>query len=335
MSNSVIYQFVNYALEHIKLVKSTGFYDGQAGISLCLFEVSQYLNDTYIEDMAFNLLQEALVDSKEDISFEKGLSGIGYVLTYLIRNQFIETNIDEIFGAQLNRIIVDIDKMKEGHSRKEAFHSIRTVYFLNELNIIDPDKKVTKYINFLLEESTLFLEEEFSIMKDQLGICSKMNLLDNFKVYLKIVDECRYIVPSLNVLNLYSELYQRSEFVSDYMIGYHLNNVASALKDPYLKSVAIQNKIMALRNIHLSTMSLSQQIDLLNILLLDKDGERSPLVILLEENLAQEEGELFNWSILHKIPRTDCLLGYQSGVSRLLLYWIYKASSNLNSQLFL
>lgn len=81
------------------------FYNREAEISLCLFEVSRHSNDTDIEDQAFNLLQEALADSKEDIGFEKGLSGIGYVVTYLVRNQFIETNFDEIFGVQLNKII--------------------------------------------------------------------------------------------------------------------------------------------------------------------------------------------------------------------------------------
>ena len=335
ISNSVLSQFVDYIVEHARLVNTSGFFNGRAGISLCLFEASRYLNNIYCEDQAFNLLQEALSDSDEDISFENGLSGIGYVLIYLMRNSFIEADFDEIFGVKLNKIVRKIDEMKELHSEKETFHYIRIAYFLIELNFIAPNKRLAKYIDFILERSAQFLEEGFSKINDHSGICSKISLLDNLKIYLKIVDECRYITPSFNLLNLYSELYLRGEFVSNYMIGYHLKNIISMLKKPYIEKVVIQNKTMALRDIYIKTMSLSQKIDLFNILLLDKHDEQASLATLLERDLLQKKRELFNWGILHEIPRTDSILVYQSRISRYVLYWIYKSSGNMNSQLFL
>lgn len=37
ISNSVLSQFVDYIVEHARLVNTSGFFNGRAGISLCLF----------------------------------------------------------------------------------------------------------------------------------------------------------------------------------------------------------------------------------------------------------------------------------------------------------
>lgn len=81
-------------------------------MALALFEVSRYLQDEYIEEQAFDLLQEALLSKSEDISFENGLSGIGYVLIYLLENKFIEGDFEELFESKLEKIFVKLEKIE-------------------------------------------------------------------------------------------------------------------------------------------------------------------------------------------------------------------------------
>ena len=51
------------------------------------------------------ILQQSLIFKDQNYSFENGLSGVGYVLCYLINNRFIEADFDEIFGKQFENII--------------------------------------------------------------------------------------------------------------------------------------------------------------------------------------------------------------------------------------
>ena len=89
INETKIRKLIDYTLLNACSINSSGLYNGKAGIALALFEVARYLQDEYIEEQAFDLLQEALVSKTEDISFENGLSGIGYVLLYLIENEWL------------------------------------------------------------------------------------------------------------------------------------------------------------------------------------------------------------------------------------------------------
>jgi len=99
-------------------------------MSLCLFELSQYLHDGTLEDKAFELLQESLaLSSKKDrIDFEAGLSGIGFVLLYLIQNQLIDADYEELFGEQSRKIVSRLQEQSVFSVKDLSF-----VYFLELL----------------------------------------------------------------------------------------------------------------------------------------------------------------------------------------------------------
>ena len=105
METDVVRKLCDYILLNAYSVNSTGLYNGKAGFALCLFDVAYKLHDEYLEEQAYELLQEALLSRNEDISFENGLSGIGYVLLYLMRQQYVEADFEEVFGTILNRIV--------------------------------------------------------------------------------------------------------------------------------------------------------------------------------------------------------------------------------------
>lgn len=148
IKEATIRKLVDYVLINACSVNSTGLYNGKAGLALSLFEVARYLQDEYIEEQAFDLLQESLLTKNKNINFENGLSGVGYVLLYLIENKFVDADFEELFGEKIEKILVDIDKLKEKPVALLSF--IRMTYFLASVKSFRP---VDKRIDEIYEKS--------------------------------------------------------------------------------------------------------------------------------------------------------------------------------------
>lgn len=137
---SDIRKLTEYVLLNAYSVGSTGFYNGKAGISLCLFEIAKVLDDNYFEEHAFELLKESLLSKNEDIGFENGLSGIGYVLRYLIEHEFIEGEFNDLFGDNMKKIKDRVARLSENERKRGDFLTVG--YLLNDsVNIhllVDP-----------------------------------------------------------------------------------------------------------------------------------------------------------------------------------------------------
>ena len=160
INEATIRKIVDYMLLNACSINSSGLYSGKAGIALTLFEVARYLQDEYIEEQAFDLLQESLTSKTENISFEHGLSGIGYVLLYLIENKFIEADFDELFTDQYNKIIEEVDK-SEGNS-VFLFQALRMNYFWTSVKSIYPkDKRIDEIIRHIFEANELYFSVQF------------------------------------------------------------------------------------------------------------------------------------------------------------------------------
>ena len=81
-------------------------------------------------------MQESLVIKINDISFENGWAGIGYVLLYLIENKYLDADFDELFGEQYEYIL-NSNKSKVENDPSILVSAMRVVYFLSKVR----DKK--------------------------------------------------------------------------------------------------------------------------------------------------------------------------------------------------
>ena len=90
----VIRHFADYVLLDSCAYQSAGFYNGQAGVALALFESARMLDDSFLEEQAFNLFQKSLLSQDADMGFQEGWAGIGFVLAYLSHYRFIDTDLD-------------------------------------------------------------------------------------------------------------------------------------------------------------------------------------------------------------------------------------------------
>lgn len=289
-------------------ITSPGLYNGKAGIALALFEAAKYLNDENIEDKAFELFQEALIRSKNDYSFENGLSGIGYALIYLINNKFIDADFNDIFSEQSEKIIKEFENIDKYPNR--ILCSLKIIYFLSVLrNVHKEDARPNIIIEKVFQGVELYLSLQFLDWKNISYTNNKAIVLQTFETYLELVDYSEYNNFSNYLINSYSELYRIGRVGSSFTIGYYLNKI-NKRNDITQYSVVINgNLINGIKNVHLNTFSLEERINIGRI-------AKSYLNIkLYEENIKN----------IKRLIRLNCpQYGYQYGLSRYLIYYLNK-----------
>lgn len=101
LSNKML---VDFMLLHGYMVDNPGLMTGKAGIMLSLFEASHIDKRKIIEETAFDLLKEVLAWNLEEYSFKKGKAGIACALLYIIENDFIDCDFNELYGIELQEI---------------------------------------------------------------------------------------------------------------------------------------------------------------------------------------------------------------------------------------
>ena len=297
-----IRKLIDYTLLNACSINSSGLYNGKAGIALALFEAARYLQDEYIEEQAFDLLQEALVSKTEDISFESGLSGIGYVLLHLIEGEFIEADFDE----QLEKILVDFEKLKENPD--VLLNSIRMSYFLTSVQSFHKvNNRIDKKIKSIFEANELYLAIQFFDFKNIDYINNKTIVLERFEIYLQMIYECRYADYSRVVLDDYAELYRSGRIMSSSKVAYYLGKIDTEGK---YKDVIEGNRWYSDFN-NVQTLTLRDRIDLSHL-----SGDTKAL----REIISVENVENLQKVILQTIPKPALVAGYEQGISRLLIY---------------
>lgn len=294
--NSLVRKIIDYILLNACSVNSSGLYNGKAGMALALFEAAQYLQDDYIEEQAFDLLQEALISKTEDVGFENGLSGIGYVLLYLMRNDFIDADFQELFGEQHQKILVQTEKLKERNN------AIRLNYYLTKVKPhIPANHKINKLIKNIFKAIEQDLVSQFSDFGKLDYANNKMVVLSQFECYLKTVCDCNFADYSPSLIKDYAELYREGRIKSSFPIAYHLEKLG--LQEKY-GDVIISNKRFSNQDNHLQCISLRNLIELARL------TENKQVVT---ENVLED-------TILKHIPQGTFVAGYEQGFSRLLIY---------------
>lgn len=84
-------------LLHSYSLTNSGLMFGKSGIALCLFEAARFFEYEKLEEYGLELLQEAIAWETSDYSFQNGKAGIICVAEYLIKNEFIDADLQELF----------------------------------------------------------------------------------------------------------------------------------------------------------------------------------------------------------------------------------------------
>ena len=336
LPTSSIRKLTDYILLNACSVNSSGLYNGKAGMALALFEVGNYLQDEYIYDQAFSLFGEASVTKNEDVGFENGLAGVGFMLLYLIESGFVDADFEELFGENRVKIETGLTATDNIQTNEQLALYIRVVYYLCMAN-----KKVTGVKTKLLAKS--ILKEADKMMVNRLLTLeagttsvahSKVDILNSLELYLKVADFCSFYQPSVELLEKYVTLYRQSKFVSNFAIGCYLANIAERTGNTRVEAVGIENRTNAIRTIYREMLPLAQRIDLLWLLHQNESLYKSEIAYLEENFIDIANEDKLEKILLQSIHPADFIAGYQSGVARFLLYWVYRNTDKEHRQCF-
>lgn len=308
-----IRSFADYVLLNAYSINQPGFYNGKAGLSLALFEVARLLQDEYLEEHAYELIKEALVDGKRSLySFENGLSGIGYVLRYLINNGFIEADFNELFGYEVNEMKSKFEE--EGYLQSIQKQSVTMGYFFN--SPIEAWKLTEQTIN----ELNRLLEAPF--LSSPLLI--KKRIFKQYELLLKVIASCTGDIDVSELLYKYTVLYQKGLGVSNFFIGYYMRQLAKQRNE--IIEVAEQIMSRSLANYRPEVLPLSQCIDWLYLLRKNETLYQHEIQIL-ENQLINPERMALKQALNQFISPGSLICSYENGISRWLLYAVYWCAS--------
>ncbi|UGU15233.1 hypothetical protein LS482_16290 [Sinomicrobium kalidii] len=93
--------------QHISKTKNIGLLNGKMGVSLYFFNLSKQTNDIAFQELAESLIMELYEEAgKTNIQpdFENGLAGIASGIIYLVNNNFVEADLDDILSDVEDRM---------------------------------------------------------------------------------------------------------------------------------------------------------------------------------------------------------------------------------------
>lgn len=316
-----ILDIVEYLLQEYHTTSSPGLYNGKAGLSLSLFVASGYLKDEKIEEIAFNLIKESLIRNKVEFGFEDGLTGIGYALLYLIENQYLETNFDEIFGEQYEAIIKSFDKIEDQPIR--LINSLKAVYFFSEAGRIKKDDdRAQLIIKKIFEGVEFFLTIQFHDFDDINYISKKISIINTYTLYLKLINYVGYANFSHSLLDDYASLYRRGKILSSFEIGFFLKTITEKHRIKGDNDVINENISNGIRNTYPYTLSLKEQIDLARLTNNNKNMRKNDCNMVPEFEIIRKNDTIQD--ILEFVDEKSNPLGYGAGLARLLISFINK-----------
>jgi len=314
-----IQKIAEFMLQNIDMVSLAGLYNGKAGISLSLFLASGYLQDEHLEDIAYRLFQESIIIKNYDMGFENGLTGIGYVMLYLIENKQLEADFDEIFGIQYETIIKSFENIEKDPVR--LVNSLQAIYFLsNASKIKKGDVRIQKIIKKIFEGLELFLTVQFQDFADINYINKKVEILTIYMIYLKLIVFSGYSYFSHSLLENYAALYRKGRIVSSLETGFYLKKVADKYNIFEYDDVINENLCSGIKNLYPKTLSLKERIDLTKITNNIKcEGIKESDFIPHIESMQNEK---IIQNLLKTIDEKSSPFGYGAGLGRLLIYYV-------------
>jgi hypothetical protein len=92
-----------------KQVKTPGLYHGKTGIAVFFFHYANHTKETKYEDLACELIEEIVPQLSENYSvdYENGLTGIAAGIEYLVRENLVDADTDDLF-ASMDKAFLDL-----------------------------------------------------------------------------------------------------------------------------------------------------------------------------------------------------------------------------------
>lgn len=104
-----------YLLENAKEENGLGLLHGKLGLSIYFFHLARKTENQEFLEAAENLIEELfekLNEAKLSVDFENGLAGIAWGISYLVKSDFLEADLDDTLGELDDRIFKFLEDQK-------------------------------------------------------------------------------------------------------------------------------------------------------------------------------------------------------------------------------
>lgn len=138
-------EYLNKLMEYLIInnvnVINNGLYHGKIGLTICLCKYARYLNDDIYLDLAGELLDEIFSEISIDmpINYENGICGIGWGVEYLIRQNYMLGDSDEIL-EEVDARVMQIDVNRVGDFSIETGLGGIALYIITRMTSKDRTK---------------------------------------------------------------------------------------------------------------------------------------------------------------------------------------------------
>jgi len=97
VTESRLQRIANYLLLNASFIDDIGLLNGKMGIAIFFYHYSRYCGNKIYEDYAGELIDEIYeeINNGTPVNFATGLTGIGWVIEYLVKNKFVQSDTDE------------------------------------------------------------------------------------------------------------------------------------------------------------------------------------------------------------------------------------------------
>ncbi len=289
---------------------SSGLSQGKAGIALTLFVASRLLGKESYENHAFNLLQEALLSKTEDVSFSSGLSGIGYVLYYLISEGYIEADFDELFGDKKKWILERIESLnKQGKDVSLDVTSFLCVF---------PETQAVG--QSLLDGRSSYYETLFKRMAERpSGSFPVEKLMAKWQDDLHLMCSCADFRLPESTVEAYARLHQSGLLKRNPVLGYYFLQMGSRVLSDTAINIGQENwKVQEFLPQELSSNYLHQRLQLSFLRLQMPDSRLEAYNEFMNRYVICDE-EVLERSLSYVSNMKIACVGLKYGVARLVL----------------
>jgi hypothetical protein len=157
--DNLLERIANHLIMNASFLPDLGLYHGKMGIVIFFAHYARYTGETLYDDFAGELLDEIYEEIHDKISiyFESGLCGIGWGIEYLLENDFIEGDSDDILSE------IDM-KIMERDLRRIKDLSFRTglegvsCYILKRINSSYRKKNITPFDDIYLSDWRMIIK---------------------------------------------------------------------------------------------------------------------------------------------------------------------------------
>ncbi|MDR1504238.1 MAG: hypothetical protein LBT43_17460 [Prevotella sp.] len=166
-------RIARFLMLHGSFVNNLGLINGKMGIIIFFFHLSRYTENKIFEDFAGEMIDEIYkeIHNHYPTNFENGLSGIAWGIEYLIQNEFVKANSNEVL-EDLDKMIFEWDVRKVSDFSLETGLEGITHYVISRCigkppeNIIIPKDYISDLVIVLEGNKKAHNIQEISILKN-------------------------------------------------------------------------------------------------------------------------------------------------------------------------